>query len=336
MAIKLAINGFGRIGRLVARAIFENKTRGFDLVAVNDLTDASMLANLFQRDSVHGPFPGKVRKSGQNLVINGDKLKVFSERDPEQLPWKELEIDVVIEATGFFRTKAAASKHIKAGAKKVLISAPAGDAVDNTIVLGVNDRKLRKRDRIVSNASCTTNCLAPMVKVLDDAFGVKQGLMTTIHGYTSDQRLQDAPHKDMRRARAAAINMIPTSTGAAKAVGLVLPHLNGKLDGYAVRVPVPDGSLTDLTVSLKKKVTAEEVNAAFKKAVGPKGKMKGIIQYNDDPIVSSDIIHNPHSCIYDAPMTKADGTMVKIVGWYDNEWGYSNRVVDLAKLMAKK
>ncbi len=336
MAIKLAINGFGRIGRLVARAIFENKTRGFDLVAVNDLTGADMLAYLFEKDSVHGPFPGKVRTTRGNLVINGDTLKVFSERDPENLPWEELGVDVVIESTGFFRTKTAAGKHLTAGAKKVLISAPAGDAIDNTIVLGVNDKKLRKGDKIVSNASCTTNCLAPMVKVLDEAFGVKQGLMTTIHGYTSDQSLQDAPHKDYRRARAAAINMIPTSTGAAKAVGLVLPHLNGKLDGFAVRVPVPDGSLTDLTVNLKKKVTAEQVNEAFKKAASSKGKLRGIVEYADKPIVSTDIIHNPHSCIFDSQMTKADGNMVKIVGWYDNEWGYSNRVVDLAKLMAKK
>jgi len=336
MAIKLAINGFGRIGRLVARAIFENKTKGFDLVAVNDLTDANMLAYLFEKDSVHGKFPGRVRASGSNLVINGDRLKVFKKRDPEEIPWGDLDVDVVIESTGIFRTKASAGKHLKAGAKKVLISAPAGDAIDNTIVLGVNERRLRKRDKIVSNASCTTNCLAPMVQVLDKAFGVKQGLMTTIHGYTSDQRIQDAPHKDYRRARAAAVNMLPTTTGAAKAVGLVLPHLNGKLDGFAVRVPIPNGSMTDLTCVLKKRVTIEQVNNAFKKAVGPKGKMKGIIEYSDKPIVSSDIIHNPHSCIYDAPMTRVDGTMVKILGWYDNEWGYSNRVVDLAKMMAKK
>ncbi len=333
MAIKLGINGFGRIGRLVMRSILSRHSDKFDVVGINDLTDASTLAHLFKYDSVHGVYPGDVKVDGDSLSINGDRFKVFSERNPEDLPWGELGCDLVIESTGIFRTQEAASKHITAGAKKVIISAPAKGAVDATVVLGVNDGILTGKEKVISNASCTTNCLAPMVKALDEAFGVKRGMMTTIHGYTADQRLQDAPHSDLRRARAAALNIIPTTTGAAKAVGLVLPHLAGKLDGYALRVPVPDGSATDLTAELGKDTTAEEVNAVVKKAA--EGALKGILQYSEEPLVSSDIVGNPHSCIFDAPLTMVSGNMVKVVGWYDNEWGYSNRAVDIAaKLMS--
>ncbi len=333
MAIKLGINGFGRIGRLVMRSILARDTKAFDVVGINDLTDASTLAHLFKYDSVHGVYPGDVKVDGNDLIIDGDRFKVFSERNPEDLPWGNLGCDLVIESTGFFRTKEAASKHITAGAKKVLISAPAKGAVDATVVLGVNDEILTGSEQVISNASCTTNCLSPMVKVLDDAFGLKRGLMTTIHGYTSDQRIQDAPHSDLRRARAAAVNIIPTTTGAAKAVGLVLPHLAGKLDGFALRVPVPDGSITDLTAELGQDTNIDEVNALFKAAAN--GSMKGVLQYSEEPLVSSDIVGNPHSCIYDAPLTMVSGNIVKVVGWYDNEWGYSNRAVDIAqKLMS--
>ncbi len=332
MAIKLGINGFGRIGRLVFRAILERGSKDFDIVAVNDITDARTLAHLFKYDSVHGVYPGEVSIEGDELVVDGDRFRVLSERDPKNLPWGELGVDVVIESTGFFRTREAAAQHLAGGAKKVVISAPARGEVDATVVLGVNDHILTGAEEVISNASCTTNCLAPMVKVLDDAFGLERGFMTTVHAYTSDQRLQDAPHKDLRRARAAAVSIIPTTTGAAIAVGKVLPHLNGKLDGFALRVPVPDGSITDLTAILTREVTAEEVNAAFRAASGE--GLQGILQYTEDPIVSTDILHNPHSCIFDGLSTMAAGTMVKVVGWYDNEWGYSNRTVDVVeKLM---
>ncbi len=332
MAIKLGINGFGRIGRLVFRAILERKSDAFDIVAVNDITDARTLAHLFKYDSVHGIYPGEVTVDGNDLIIDGDRFRVLSERDPKNLPWGELGVDVVVESTGIFRTREAAAQHLQGGAKKVVISAPAKGKVDATVVLGVNDDQLTGEEEVISNASCTTNCLAPMVKVLDDTFGVRRGFMTTVHAYTADQRLQDAPHSDLRRARAAAVSIIPTTTGAAKAVGLVLPHLNGKLDGFALRVPVPDGSITDFTAELERETTVEEVNAAMKAAAGD--RLKGILQYTEDPIVSTDIIHNPHSCIFDALSTMVSGNMVKVVGWYDNEWGYANRTVDIVqKLM---
>ncbi|MDX1439770.1 MAG: type I glyceraldehyde-3-phosphate dehydrogenase [Rubricoccaceae bacterium] len=333
MAIKIGINGFGRIGRLVFRSILERGDKEFDVVAVNDLTDAATLGHLFKYDSVHGRFPGQVEVDGDSLVVNGDRFKVLSERDPSQLPWGDLGVDIVVESTGIFRTREKAGMHLQAGAKKVVISAPASGDVDATIVLGVNDDILTGNEKVVSNASCTTNCLAPMVKVLDDAFGVEQGFMTTVHAYTSDQQLQDAPHKDLRRARAAAASIIPTTTGAAKAVGLVLPELDGKLNGFAMRVPVPDGSITDLTAVLRGTPSEEEVNSAFKSAAN--GSLKGIIEYTEEPIVSADIIHNPHSCIFDSLSTMVDGNLVKVVGWYDNEWGYSNRTVDLVKKLAE-
>ena len=334
MAIRLAINGFGRIGRLVFRSILEKGTDEFDIVAVNDLTDSKTLAHLFKYDSVHGRYPGKVSTYGDGLEIDGDRFKVFSEKDPTQLPWGDLDVDVVVESTGVFRTREKAALHLQAGAKKVVISAPASGAVDATVVLGVNDDVLTGEEQVVSNASCTTNCLAPMVKVLDDNFGVRRGFMTTVHAYTADQRIQDAPHKDLRRARAAAASIIPTTTGAAKAVGLVLPHLAGKLDGFALRVPTLDGSLTDLTVELEKEVTADDVNNAMKGAAG--GALDGILEYTEDPIVSIDIVHNPHSCVFDALSTMATGNLVKVVGWYDNEWGYANRTVDMVSLLMKK
>ncbi len=331
MAITIGINGFGRIGRLVFRSILE-RGLDFDVVGVNDLTDAETLAHLFKYDSVHGVWPGEVRADGDALVIDGDRFKVFSERDPAALPWGELGTDVVVESTGVFRTREEAGLHVQAGAGKVIISAPAKGGDVPTVVLGVNDDALTGDEDVVSNASCTTNCLAPMAKVLDEAFGVEQGFMTTIHAYTADQNLQDAPHRDLRRARAAALNMVPTTTGAAKAVGLVLPHLQGKLDGFAVRVPTPDGSLTDFTAIVREDATAEAVNEAFQAAAGD--GLAGILEYSTAPIVSSDIVHNPHSCILDAPSTMAHGRMVKVVGWYDNEWGYACRTVDLAaKLM---
>ncbi len=334
MAIRLGINGFGRIGRLVFRSILERQSKDFDIVAVNDLTDAATLAHLFKYDSIHGIFPGDVSVDGDSLNIDGDRFKVLSERDPSKLPWGDLGVEIVIESTGLFRTREKAAMHLTAGAKKVVISAPASGAVDATIVLGVNDDVLSGDEEIISNASCTTNCLAPMVKVLDDAFGVKRGFMTTVHAYTADQRIQDAPHKDLRRARAAAISIIPTTTGAAKAVGLVLPHLQGKLDGFALRVPVPDGSLTDFTAELAKDVTTAQVNQAFQTAGG--AKLSGILQYSEDPLVSTDIIHNPHSCIFDAQSTMTAGNLVKVVGWYDNEWGYANRTVDVVATLVKK
>jgi len=329
MAIRLGINGFGRIGRLVFRSIIERGSNDFDIVGVNDLTDAATLAHLLKYDSVHGKFPGDVSVDGDELIVNEDRFKVFSERNPADLPWGELDTDVVVESTGIFRSREKAGLHLEAGAKKVVISAPAAGEVDATVVLGVNDTILTGDEKIVSNASCTTNCLAPMVKVLDDALGVKKGMMTTVHAYTGDQNMVDAPHKDLRRSRAAAVNIIPTTTGAAKAVGLVLPHLNGKLDGFALRVPTPDGSLTDLTVEVGRETTAEEVNALFQAA--SEGSLKGILEYSEEPLVSTDIVHNPHSNIFDGLSTMVMGNMVKVVGWYDNEWGYSNRTVDLVK-----
>ncbi len=332
MSIKIGINGFGRIGRLVFRSILERGDAGFDVVAVNDLTDAATLAHLFKFDSVHGRFPGEVSVDGDSLVISGDRFKVLSERDPSQLPWGDLGVDIVVESTGFFRTREKAAMHIQAGARKVVISAPASGEVDATIVLGVNDDVLTGSEEVVSNASCTTNCLAPMVKVLDDAFGVEQGFMTTIHAYTSDQMLQDGPHKDLRRARAAATSIIPTTTGAAKAVGLVLPHLSGRLNGFAMRVPIPDGSITDLTAVLRATPSVEEINTAFQAAAD--GAMSGIVEYSTDPLVSADIIHNAHSCVFDSQLTMVDGNLAKVVGWYDNEWGYASRTVDIVKKLA--
>jgi glyceraldehyde 3-phosphate dehydrogenase len=323
---KIAINGFGRIGRLAFRQLVERQdTR---VVAINDLTDVETLAHLLKYDSIHGKFNGSIAVVDGNLVVNDTTINISAERDPSNLPWGTLGVDVVIESTGMFTSKEQAELHLQAGAGKVVISAPAkGDL--KTLVLGVNDEILTDEDRVVSNASCTTNCLAPMAKVLDDAFGVEHGLITTVHAYTSDQRLQDAPHKDLRRARAAALSMIPTSTGAAKAVGLVLPQLAGKLDGLAVRVPTPTGSVTDLTVILKKEVTAEEVNAAMKAAAD--GPMKGVLEYSTDPLVSVDIVGNTHSCIFDSELTKSMGKTVKVFGWYDNEAGYATRVADLVE-----
>ncbi|WP_338811865.1 type I glyceraldehyde-3-phosphate dehydrogenase [Bernardetia sp. Wsw4-3y2] len=321
--IRVAINGFGRIGRVTFRALM--KKSSIEVVAINDLTDTKTLAHLLKYDSVHGKFDGTISSTPDSLTINGKTIKVTAEREPAKLPWKENKIDVVLESTGFFTNKKA-EDHIKAGARKVVISAPASDGI-KTVVLGVNDEILEDSDTLISNASCTTNCLAPMVKVLNDKFGVEKGFITTVHAYTSDQNIHDAPHKDLRRARAAAYSIVPTTTGAAKAVGLVLPELSGKLDGCAMRVPIPDGSLTDLTVILKKEVTKEEINEALKAA--SENELKGILEYTDEPIVSIDIVGNPHSCIFDSALTYANGTMVKVVGWYDNESGYSNRSADL-------
>lgn len=326
MSIKVAINGFGRIGRLVFKA--SQAKEDIEFVAVNDLTDAKTLAHLLKYDSVHGRFPGKVEVSGDNIVVNGKEIKVLSEKDPAKLPWGEMGVDVVIESTGIFRTADKISKHFEAGAKKVILTVPAKGEIDATIVLGVNDDELKPEHKIVSNASCTTNCLAPVAKVLNDNFGLKRGWMTTVHAYTNDQRILDLPHSDLRRARAAGVSLIPTTTGAAKAVGKVIPDLNGKLDGIAMRAPICDGSVVDLVVELEKDVTAEEINNAVKAAA--EGPMKGILEYCEDPVVSVDIIDNPASSIFDALSTSVmDGNFVKILTWYDNEWGYSNRVVDL-------
>ncbi|MCB9251383.1 MAG: type I glyceraldehyde-3-phosphate dehydrogenase [Flavobacteriales bacterium] len=322
--MKVAINGFGRIGRHAFKFLFRNPN--IDVVAINDLTDNKTLAHLLKYDSVHGKFNGTVDYDDDFLIINGKKIKALAERNPANLPWAELGVDVVLESTGFFTDKDKAMAHVTAGARKVVISAP-GTGDIKTIVLGVNDSILDGSEQVMSNASCTTNCLAPMVKVLDDNWGVEHGFMTTIHAYTSDQNLQDSPHKDLRRARAAAYSIIPTSTGAAKAVGLVLPHLKGKLNGNAMRVPIPDGSVTDFTCTLKKEATVDEIKAAFKSA--SEGALKGILEYTTDPIVSIDIVGNEHSCIFDSELTMAIGTTVKVVGWYDNETGYSARVADL-------
>lgn len=323
--INIGINGFGRIGRLVFRALLSKPN--VNVIAVNDLTDTKTLAHLLKYDSVHGRFNGTVSAESDGIVVNGKKILVSAEKDPAQLKWGEKGVDLVVESTGIFTSREKASLHLQAGAKKVIISAPATGEVDATVVLGVNDNIITPNMQIISNASCTTNCLAPMAKVLHDTFGLEKGYMTTIHAYTQDQNLQDAPHKDLRRARAAALSIIPTTTGAAKAVGLVLPELNGKLDGVAMRVPIPDGSLTDLTAILKRPATKDEINAAMKKA--SETTMKGILEYSEDPLVSADIVGNPHSCIFDAQSTSVMGNLVKIVGWYDNEWGYSNRVADL-------
>jgi len=325
MAKRIAINGFGRIGRLTFRNLIQME--GIEVVAINDLTDNATLAHLLKYDSVHGKFPGTVSADEHFLYVNNKKIHAIAERDPKALPWKDMGIDIVIESTGRFTDRESAGLHLNAGAKKVIISAPAKGDIP-TIVLGVNDEVIHADHNIYSNASCTTNCLAPMVKVLDDAFGVESGFMTTIHAYTADQRIQDSPHEDLRRARAAAISIVPTSTGAAKAVGLVLPHLKGKLNGNAMRVPVPDGSVTDFTATLKKAATVDEINAAFKAA--SETYLKGILEYCEEPIVSSDILGNPHSCIYDVDLTMVQGNTAKIVGWYDNEAGYSARLAQLA------
>ncbi|HEX2246127.1 MAG TPA: type I glyceraldehyde-3-phosphate dehydrogenase [Arthrobacter sp.] len=337
MSTRIGINGFGRIGRNFFRAALQQGKLGADLeiVAVNDLTSPETLAHLLKYDSVTGRLAADVRVEGGDLVVDGKAIKVLAERDPGSLPWRELGVDIVIESTGFFTNAADAEKHIVAGARKVLISAPASGE-DLTVVMGVNDGLYDdSAHNIISNASCTTNCLGPLAKVLNDNFGIEQGLMTTIHAYTADQNLQDGPHKDLRRARAAALNMVPTSTGAAKAIGLVLPELKGKLDGFAIRVPVPTGSATDLTVTVGREVTAEEVNAAYKAAAAEE-QWAGILSYTDEPIVSSDIVTDPASTIFDSGLTKVIGNQVKVVAWYDNEWAYSNRLVDLTSLVASK
>lgn len=324
---KIAINGFGRIGRITLRALLErNKV---EVVAINDLTDTKTLAHLFKYDSVHRKFNGTVEAGADFLVISGKKIKVFAEKDPAHLPWKELDVDFVIECTGKFTKSSEASIHLTAGAKRVIISAPASGDDVKTVVLGVNDSILDGTEKILSNASCTTNCGAPMIKVLDDNWGVESCYISTVHSYTGDQRLHDAPHKDLRRARAAAVSMIPTTTGAAKAITKIFPHLEGKMGGCGFRVPVPDGSLTDITCTLKKDATVEEINAAFKKA--SEKSMKGILEYSTEPLVSIDIVGNPHSCILDAELTSVVGHMVKVIGWYDNEAGYSNRLADLVE-----
>lgn len=328
MALRIGINGFGRIGRMVFRAALKSShAADLEFVGINDITDAKTLAYLLKYDSVHGKFNGTVEVDGNALVVNGKHIPISAERQLENLKWGDLGVDVVIESTGRFTKKADCLVHVARGAKKVVITAPASDAVDATVVLGVNDSTLTGAEQVISNASCTTNCLAPMVKVLHENFGIERGFMTTIHAYTNDQQILDLPHKDLRRARAAAVNIIPTTTGAARAVTMVIPELKGRLDGYSLRVPVPDGSITDFVCQVQKPVTAEAVNAAFKAAAD--GALKGILEYTADPIASSDIVGNPHSCILDSLLTMAGGNMVKVFGWYDNEWGYSNRIVDL-------
>lgn len=333
MAIKLGINGFGRIGRLVFRIAALRKD--IEIVHVNDITDAPTLAHLLKYDSVHGVLKNDIRAEGDSIIFDGKKIKVSAEKDPATLPWGQVGADIVVESTGVFRKRAEVAKHLDAGAKKVILTVPAKDEIDATIVLGVNDSVLKPEHKIVSNASCTTNCLAPVAKVLHDTFGIKRGYMTTVHAYTNDQRILDLPHKDLRRARSAAMAIIPTTTGAAKAVGKVIPELKGKLDGVSLRVPVPDGSVVDLVAELNKDVTAEEVNAAIKAAA--EGRMKGILQYTEDPIVSVDIVGNNHSAIFDALSTmvlEGKSNFIKVIAWYDNEWGYSYRVVDLVEKMA--
>jgi len=332
MSIKVGINGFGRIGRNVYRVIAERED--IDVLAINDLTDARTLSILLKYDSVHGRFNGEVGTKDNALVVKGKEVRLTKERDPASLPWKELGVEVVIESTGIFTTKADCEKHLEAGAKKVILSAPAKDQLDATIVMGINDNDLKPEHKIVSNASCTTNCLGPLVKVINDSFGIEKGLMTTIHAYTNDQKVADLMHSDLRRARAAAINIIPTTTGAAKAIGEVIPELKGKLDGMAMRVPVANGSVTDLVATVKKNVSIEEINNVIKTA--SENELKGILEYCEDPIVSSDIIDNAHSCIFDSLSTYVIGdNLVKVIGWYDNEWGYSNRMVDLTERIAK-
>lgn len=330
MAVKVGINGFGRIGRLVFRRSL--KLGGFDFVGINDLTDAKTLAHLLKYDSVHGRFDGTIEVDGNYLIINGDRIKITAEKDPSKLNWGEYGTDVVIESTGVFRTREQCMNHVNAGAKKVILTVPAKDEIDATIVLGVNEDQIKDEHKVLSNASCTTNCLAPMIKVLNDTFGVEHAFMTTVHSYTNDQRLLDLPHSDLRRARSAAVSIIPTTTGAAKAVGKVIPELKGKLDGMALRVPVPDGSITDVVATLNKEATVDAINKAFKDAT--ENGLKGIMEYSEEPLVSVDIIDNPHSVIFDSLSTMSFGKMVKLIGWYDNEWGYSCRVVDLMKKIA--
>jgi len=333
MTIKVGINGYGRIGRNMLRALYEGgKRTEIEIVAVNDLGDANTNALLTRRDTAHGRFPGTVEVDDDHMIVNGDRIRVLAERDPAQLPWGELGVDIVFESTGFFRTRETAGKHIEAGAKKVIISAPGGEGIDATIVYGVNHDVLKSTDTIISNASCTTNCLSPVAKVLNDAIGIKRGFMTTIHSYTGDQPTLDTMHKDLYRARAAAMNMIPTTTGAARAVGQVLPELAGKLDGSAIRVPVPNGSIVDLTVQLGKDVDVEAVNGAMREAA--QGPLAGVLEFCTDPIVSTDIIGNPASSIFDAPSTMAHGNLAKVLSWYDNEWGYSSRVEELIAMVA--
>lgn len=326
---RVAVNGCGRIGRLAIKLILEKE--GIDLVAVNDLIDPETLAHLIQYDSIHGKYPNKVEVVNGDIVTKGKTIKIFAEKDPSRIPWADLDIDIVLESTGRFTERKLAEGHLKAGAKKVIITAPAKDEGVPTVVLGVNQTVLEQESDIISNASCTTNCLAPMVKILDDHFGIVKGFVSTVHSYTNDQNLHDAPHRDLRRARAAAYSIIPTTTHAAKAMEIVLPHLKGRIEASAMRVPVPDGSLTDLIVELSQDTTTDEVNAVFKKAA--EGDLKGILEYEEAPIVSIDIIGNPHSCIFDAGLTSAKGNLVKIVGWYDNEAGYANRLVDLIQLI---
>jgi len=323
--IRVAINGFGRIGRVFTRAIQNNEN--IELVAINDLADTHTLAHLLKYDSVHRGFNGEIEALEDAILINGKEVKVYKERDPESLPWGELEVDVVVEATGIFRTKELAMKHVNAGAKKVVISAPAKGGDVKTVVIGINDNLIDGTEQIISNASCTTNCAAPMVKIIDELCHIENGYITTIHSYTGDQRLHDAPHTDLRRGRAAAESIVPTTTGAAKAITKIFPHLHGHMGGVGIRVPVPDGSLTDITCIVKDPVSAQELNKAFDEA--SKGSLKGILEYIDEPIVSTDIIGNPHSVIYDSMLTSVIGNMIKVVGWYDNEAGYSNRIVDL-------
>ena len=332
MAIKVGINGFGRIGRCVFKVV--EKRSDMEVVSINDLTDAKTLAHLLKYDSVHGKFDGTVEAKETSIVVNGRDIPITSVKNPAELDWAGKGVDVVVESTGVFRTKEKIALHLEAGAKKVILTVPSKDEIDNTIVLGVNEEALKDSDQIVSNASCTTNCLAPIVKVLNDKFGLKYGLMTTVHAYTNDQAILDLPHSDLRRGRAAAENIIPTTTGAAKAVTKVIPELNGKLNGMAMRVPVKDGSIVDLVVELGKETTAEEINAAMKEAAD--GPMKGILEYCDEPIVSVDVIGNTHSSVFDSLSTMViEGTMAKVVSWYDNEWGYSNRVVDLIAKISK-
>ncbi|RME32081.1 type I glyceraldehyde-3-phosphate dehydrogenase [Candidatus Woesearchaeota archaeon] len=330
--VRVAINGFGRIGRMVFRAGFSDPA--IEFVAINDLVSTENLAYLLRNDSVHGRFSAHVTHDAEHLIVDGKKIRVFAEKDPAQLPWGELGVQVVVESTGFFLTRELAGKHLSAGAKKVLLSAPAKDKDIPVFVKGVNEQLYTPSMTIISNASCTTNCLAPMVKVLQDNFGVEQGYMTTVHSYTANQRLVDAPHKkDFRRGRSAALSLVPTSTGAAHAVGLVIPELHGKLDGFAIRAPTPDGSLTDFTAVLKRDATVEEINSLFRNVA--QYHLHGILEYTEDPIVSMDIIGNPHSCIFDASLTRVNGRFVKVFGWYDNEWGYSCRMLDMVKMMAE-
>jgi glyceraldehyde 3-phosphate dehydrogenase len=337
MAIKVAINGYGRIGRNILRALYENgKKHGIDIVAINDLGNAQTNAHLTRHDTVHGKFPGTIQVDGDAMVVNGDRIKVLAQRNPAELPWGSMGVDVVMECTGLFTTKEKAGAHLKGGAKKVIISAPGGKDVDATIVYGVNEKTLKGSHTVISNASCTTNCLAPLAKALNDKLGIVQGLMTTVHAYTNDQVLTDVYHEDLRRARAAALNMIPTKTGAAAAVGLVLPELNGKLDGFAVRVPTPNVSLVDLTFTSGKETSVKEVNAILKAAAD--GELKGILEYTEEPVVSSDLNHNPASSIVDGSLTKvSSGVLVKALAWYDNEWGFSCRMLDttVALMQAK-